>query len=210
MLIQSLPGQKEETDGDEVKYFSWTKIENRITKATFAVAFEDAVATMKEKLIVLKEHIFVKGIQNEAYNYQKDGLTVDDLLVYVDFAENYRNDQQNEIQSAYFGHQSFSLFTSCCYYKDDGNILQQKSIVIITENSDHNRVTSMSSLRKVVEIAENSLGKSFRRLIIWSDGMSAQFRSRFIFRLLASILFLEKEISWFYNERHHGKDLMDV
>ena len=174
---------EEETDGDEVKYFSWTKIENRITKATFAVAFEDAVATMKEKLIVLKEHIFVKRIQNGAYNDQKDGLTVDSLLVHVDFAENYRNDQQNEIQSAYFGHQSFSLFTSCCYYKDDGNILQQKSIVIITENSDHNRVTSMSSLRKVVEIAENSLGKSFRRLIIWSDGMSAQFRSRFIFKL---------------------------
>ena len=94
MLIQSLPGQKEETDGDEVKYFSWTKIENRITKATFAVAFEDAVATMKEKLIVLKEHIFVRRIQNESYSYQKDGLTVDDLLVPVDFAENCRNSKR--------------------------------------------------------------------------------------------------------------------
>ena len=45
---------QEKTHGEEVKYFSWNKIENRITKATFAVAFEDAVATMKEKLIVLK------------------------------------------------------------------------------------------------------------------------------------------------------------
>ena len=70
---------------------------------------------MKEKLIVLKEYIFVKRIQNEAYNDQKDGITVDSLLVHVDFAENYRNDQQNEIQSAYFGHQSFSFFTSCYY-----------------------------------------------------------------------------------------------
>ena len=87
--------------------------------------------------------------------------------------------------------------------------MQQKSIVIVTENSDHNRVTSMSSLGKVVEIAENSLGKSFRRLIIPSDGMSAQFRSRFIFKLLASTLFLEKKVSWFYNERHHGKYPMD-
>ena len=50
----------------------------------------------------MKEHIFVKRIQNEAYNHQKDGLTVDDLLVHVDFAKNYRNDQQNKIQSAYF------------------------------------------------------------------------------------------------------------
>ena len=85
----------------------------------------------------------------------------------------------------------------------------KKGIVIITENSDHNRVTSISSLRKVVEIVENSLGKSFRRLIIWSDGMSPQFRSRFIFKLLATTLFLNKEISWFYNERHHGKGPMD-
>ena len=29
------PESEEETDGDKVKYFSWTKIENRITKATF-------------------------------------------------------------------------------------------------------------------------------------------------------------------------------
>ena len=86
------PESEEETGGDEVKYFSWTKIENRITKVTFAVAFEDVVATMKEKIIVLKEHIVVKGIQNEGYNYQRDGSTVDDLLVHVDFAENYRND----------------------------------------------------------------------------------------------------------------------
>ena len=87
--------------------------------------------------------------------------------------------------------------------------MQQQSIVLVTEKSDHNRVTSMSTLRKVVEIVENSLGKSFRMLITCSDGMSAHFRSGFIFTLLASTLFFEREISWFYNERHHGKGLMD-
>ena len=61
----------------------------------------------------------------------------------------------------------------------------------------------MSSLRKVAEIAENSVGKGFCRLIISSDGMTVQFRSRFIFKLLASTIF--EEISWFYNKRHHGK-----
>ena len=67
----------------------------------------------------------------------------------------------------------------------------------------------MSSLKKVGGIAENSLGKSVHRFIICNDGMSAHFRSGFMFKLLASTLFLEKEISWFYNERHHGKDSMD-
>ena len=85
----------------------------------------------------------------------------------------------------------------------------KKSIVIITKKSDHSRVTSMSSLKKVGGIAENSLGKSVHRFIICNDGMSAHFRSGFMFKLLASTLFLEKEISWFYNERHHGKGPMD-
>ena len=39
--------------------------------------------------------------------------------------------------------------------------------------------------------------------------MSAQFRSRFIFKLLASTIFLEKEVSWFYNERYHSRGPMD-
>ena len=36
----------------------------------------------------------------------KAELSDRNLLVHVDFAESYRNDQQNEIKSAYFGNQS--------------------------------------------------------------------------------------------------------
>ena len=49
---------------DEVNYFFWTKIDKRITKANYS-----------------------------AYNQHKNSLTNDELLVHVDFAENYRNDQ---------------------------------------------------------------------------------------------------------------------
>ena len=107
------------------------------------------------------------------------------------------------------GIRAFSLFTSCCYYKGTDNTLQQKSIVVVTENSDHNRVTSMSSLKRVVETVENEVRKTFSRLIVWSNDMSAQFRSRFVFKLSAGTLFPDKSMSWFYNERHHGKGTMD-
>ena len=52
---------------------------------------------------VLKEHILVKKVQNDAYNKYKAELSNGDLLVYVDFSESYRNYQHNEIQSPYFG-----------------------------------------------------------------------------------------------------------
>ena len=39
--------------------------------------------------------------------------------------------------------------------------------------------------------------------------MGTQFRSRFIFQLLAGTMFLNKSLCWFYNEGHHGKVPMD-
>ena len=42
---------------------------------------------------VLKEHIFVKRVQNDAYNKHKAELSNGDLLVHANFTESYRNDQ---------------------------------------------------------------------------------------------------------------------
>ena len=112
-----------------------------MTKAQQMVSFDDAVCTFKSQIKVLKEHIFVKRVQNDAYNKHKAELSDGDLLVHVDFAESYRNDQQNEIQSAYFGNQSFSLFTSCCCFKGATSEIRNTSVFVVTENSDHNRIT---------------------------------------------------------------------
>ena len=95
------------------------------------------------------------------------------MLVHVDFVESYRNDQQNEIQSAYFGNQIFSLFTSCCYFKGATREIRNKSVVVVTENSDHNRITSMSCLKKIIDTVETESGKSFTNVVLWSDGMGA-------------------------------------
>ena len=127
------------------------------------------------------------------------------MLVRVDFAESYRNDQQNEIESAYLGNQSFSLFTSCCYFKGAASEVRNESLVVVTQNSNHNRITSISCLKKVIDTVEAECGKSFTNFVLWSDSMGAQFRSRFIFQLLAGKMFLNKSLCWFYNEIHHGK-----
>ena len=131
------------------------------------------------------------------------------MLVYVEFAESYRNDKQNEIQGAYCEIQSFSLFTSCCYFQYATSEIRNKSVVVVTKNSDHNIITSMSCLKKVIDTVETEYGKSFTSVVLWSDGMGAHFRSRFNFPLLAGTMFLNKSLCWFYNDRHHGKVPMD-
>ena len=63
----------------------------------------------------------------------------------------------------------------------------------------------MSCLKKLIDTVEMECGKSFINVVLWSDGIGAQFWSRFIFQLLAGTIFLNKSLCWFYNERHHGK-----
>ena len=86
----------------------------------------------------MKEHMFFKRVQNDAYNKHKAELSNGDLLVHVDFAESYKNDQQNEIKITYFGNQSFPLIT-LCHFKGVTSEIRNKSVVTVTENSDHNR-----------------------------------------------------------------------
>ena len=45
-------------------------------------------------------------------------------------------------------------------------------------------------------------------VIVWSAGCAAQFRSRYVFFLLSKYE-VSINLSWFYNERHHGKGSMD-
>ena len=63
----------------------------------------------KEDLITLKGHIYIKREQFDAYREMNASLTEEDIIRFVAFAESYHNDQQDAIQKAYFGNQSFSI-----------------------------------------------------------------------------------------------------
>ena len=50
--------------------------------------------------------------------------------------------------------------------------------------------------------------KPIKKVIVWSDGMAAQFRSRLVFMLLSTIDDAI-DLEWQYIEAHHGKGPMD-
>jgi len=62
------------------------------------------------------------------------------------------NSQQNEVQSAYFGQQNFSIFTSCSYYRDSGeDNLTKVPMAVISESNDHSRIAAFSCIVAIIE-----------------------------------------------------------
>ena len=129
------------------------------------------------------------------------------------FLESYKNNQQDAIQSAYFGNQCFDngfsiSFTACCYFNVDRKI-KNSNVILVTERSDHKRAASMSCLEQVVAKIESKHGKCYENLYVWRDEMGVQFRSHFVFKLLAGTILPNKWLMWFYNKQQHGKGPMD-
>ena len=94
------------------------------------------VEVFNQQLCTLKRHIYTKREQVNVYNAIKNEIKPGELLIHVDYSENYENRQQNEIQSAYFGHTTFSLFTACCYLRKevDGELVKEN---VTTQESLH-------------------------------------------------------------------------
>ena len=73
-----------------------------------------------------------------------------------------------------------------------------------SESNYHSRITAFSC---IVDELKKLMGE-LRKVILWSDGCSSQFLSKFIFALLTHF---DRNITlqWNYNEAHHGKGPMD-
>ena len=166
---------------------------------------------LKKSIVSLKSQIYSKRAQNRHYNLLKESLDHGQILVHLDYPESYKSSQQNEIQSAYFGNTIFKIFTACCYTKplDDDGDLKKDSIIVISEDKDHDRAAAITCVKKVIEKAKEINPASYDKIYIWSDGCSAQFRARFVFCLLTENLFDNAELIWNYNQKKsHGKGPM--
>ena len=85
-----------------------------------------------------------------------------------------------------------------------------ESVTISTELSDHSRAVTITSVLTVID----HLREKHQHLplkinsTVWSSRFSGQFRSQFVFKLLASIN-SSLNITWCFNDRHQGKTPKD-
>ena len=107
-------------------------------------------------------HIFVKRAQNTHYNRLKGNLKTNEFIIHVDYSENYKDKEQDEIQSACFGHKSFSIFTACCYTCGIDGTLLNKNFTVTPEATDHSRIAAFSCINLITD----SLQKKFSSIII--------------------------------------------
>ena len=128
----------------------------------------------------------MRNEQFKADNNLKNEMPPNAMLLHVVYAESYENKQQNKCQPAHFGHATFSLFTAAVYIRHEESFINEK-FAIVSEAKDNSRIVVHTCINKAIElmIEKHCHLKNFHNLDlhIWSDGCSAQFRSKYAFAL---------------------------
>ena len=146
---------QDDTSSDEdstptIKYHKWATIDSKVQQIAVEIDLQEANYSLIEKVNILKQHIYIQYEQYRKYNEIKANLKDKEMLLHVDFAENYHNKQRSGIQSAYFGHTGFSVFTACCYLKENKE-LKKHRIAVVTKASDHSCMATHCLTLKVID-----------------------------------------------------------
>ena len=56
------------------------------------------------------------------------------LLIHVDYSENYKSEQQNEITTGFYGQSQFRLFRVAIYTKEDNSVVCKNYALVTPEN----------------------------------------------------------------------------
>ena len=159
-------------DVDLISFLQRQRVVKKIVKVSQMISFGQVIPKWVETISNLKRHIYKKREQIVSYNKQKDELKTGEALIHVDFSASYNNAQQDEIQSACFGQQSFIIFTSYSYCREakQGN-LTNIPIAVISESSKYSRIAAFTCTNNIDNELKKRMKDSSEKVILWSDGL---------------------------------------
>ena len=92
---------KEENKNPEehsIAYYEWARgQDNKLTKILFKKSINKSTDLFNRTTGALIKYIYVKRIQLKFYDEVKNNLSRNEILVHVDYSENYENKHQREI-----------------------------------------------------------------------------------------------------------------
>nr|XP_042900443.1 uncharacterized protein LOC122269779 [Parasteatoda tepidariorum] len=165
-----------------VKYYQGQQNEVGFTvKREIVTVLGSAKEEIGSQLHLLSRHTYNASKQHFEFRYSKENLSNDEVIIHVDFAENYSIKHDREIMSAHWETDSVTLYTCVTYYKDETNSLAHQSYAIVSDDLSHNKNSVKIFNEEIVaHLKEIKCGK-IKKVHDWSDGAASQFKNRFMF-----------------------------
>lgn len=189
---------------DTVKWKHWRVIDNRMILSYSEESTKELISEIESQLPAFKLHSFIKRTQQNHFESTKTNLLPGEVVLQIDFAENYRLTSQNEVQSAHFSYTQVTLFTCVAWLHKE-----VKSFAIVSDKLTHNKYDVYCFFSNII----NKLKRThvISKIFVFSDGCSSQFKNKFILRTIPHFVecFQITFFQWNFFATSHGKGAVD-
>ena len=179
------------------------------SKEVMNFTIEELVEEHEKTMPRFRKHQFNIRNQYAAYRKIREEQVDGDVLIHIDFAENYVCRYAAEIQSLHFGgsHDQATLHTGVAYVNK-----HVAPFCTIRDLKVHSPEAIWTYLSPVFQWLEQQVPQGIRRLNVFSDGPVTQYRQKknfFAFCQLGEHFPHVEEASWHFFEAAHGKGAPD-
>ncbi|XP_049421729.1 uncharacterized protein LOC125882102 [Epinephelus fuscoguttatus] len=161
-----------------------------------------------QKLDSLAKHHYNWLRQAKECRALKESLREDEIVLHVDFSENFSCKLNSEVQAFHFGgSRKQATVHTCVAYTAAGS----QSYATITASLRHDERAVWAHLEPVLRDVIKNCNPSPTILHVMSDGPGTQYRNKKNFYLLSTIPFLSgfRQVTWNFSEKSHGKGAPD-
>ena len=198
----------EENMIDEIVYKQWISVD-RSSLESICNTCDEFVESFCEKLNILLFHSFVAKQQAKFYVDCKSGLKIGELLVTVDFAENYAFVLQDAAQGFHWNNAQATIHSFIAYYTNSEKLCHL-SYVIISDCMQHDTVAFHLFQKCFIKLLTEKLPFSLKKVCYFSDGASAQYKNRKNFiNLCHHVKDFGIPAEWHFFATSHGKGPCD-
>ena len=198
-----------------VTYTVWEKIlENvkgkdvsKMRKVTKTETRSKFIKALCKRLVGYPLHMVNAMSQLSAYKKCKQGLKPGQAVCVIDFAENYVCRQYKESQTTYYTRNSVTIHPMVLIFPES-NAVKRDSVVCISDDLQHDAM-AVQSFFNILKVHIQVHYPTLKHLTVWSDGCTAQYKSKEPLYNLSKSMGLPCDVTWNFYGSRHGKSESD-
>lgn len=215
-IIGELTDWENDNASDQLLWKEWDRAQEQINNKSVTRmklqmkngSRKEIVQSLRQKLKSFGKHAFYARWQQAQHSKCIEKVDEDVVVAVVDFSENFTVIQQEEAQSAYYSHNQVTIHPCVCVYRV-GDLQMRDSVVFVSNELKHDAATVNVFINQLIEHLKLQT-PSVKKVIIWSDGCAAQYKSKQPFTNLAGRFGQPGlELEWHFFGSRHGKNASD-
>ncbi|XP_047123312.1 uncharacterized protein LOC124806436 [Hydra vulgaris] len=174
-----------------------------------AQKIEQPLTSLLEGCVLLRQqlpdyirHVYIKRQQSAYFRLCRQNVSENELIIQMDFSENYTIMEQSEIQSAYWVHQQLTVFTAAVWSKN-----YTHSYAIVSDRLLHDKYAVLFIIKELLNCYHNIC-----KLHFFTDGPSSPFKNSYVMTAMNNLYKLSSdllEICWSFFATSLGKGAVD-